>query len=694
MKAFLNWRLRTKMTVLVMGACCVALVCASAIFVQYEKESTKDNILQELSSLARIVANNSSAAVLFDSPSDAEGILRALSAQPSIQLGQIHTSDGRLFAQYIGDTAGMSIQALKPAPEGQTFHANHVHLWKPIMVDGDTLGVVHLLADLNEIDENIAAIVRTTGIAIFFSLLLSLVFSAQIQRIIVRPIIELADLTEQVSTENDYSLRAAGHGEDEVGTLVNQFNTMMTRIQLTSRALQDAHDHLEQRVQERTEELEEKIRERKQREIELRDSKARLHEEKEERGRLAVAIEQSPEGIFIAEANGAIQYVNSAFERVFEISREAALYRNAAILQSDEHDEEFYEDLWSTIRSGRVWSNLLRRRTRDGSLQILEATISPIRDDHGRITNFVAVYRDVTGEVELENRLRQAQKLEAVGSLAAGIAHEINTPIQFIGDNLQFMKTSFDEVLSLLTAAERLAGQSPGEGSSDATAHYHNLVQSVDIDFLREEIPRAIDQAQDGVQRVSTIVQAMKRFSYPDQGDKMAAANLNDALTNTLTVARNELKYVSDVVTDLQPDLPMVACLPGKLNQVFLNMLINAAHAIAEVVDDHGGEKGTITVRSRQDGDDVVIEIADTGKGVPPEIRDRIFDPFFTTKDVGRGTGQGLAIARSVIVDEHGGHLDFETEPGKGTRFFIRLPIEQRAGETQTTPTASPLEVQ
>ncbi|MBD3299060.1 MAG: HAMP domain-containing protein, partial [candidate division Zixibacteria bacterium] len=307
MRTFRNWRLRTKMTVLVIGACCIALVCASVIFVQYESESTKDGILQELSLLARIIADNSSAAVLFDSPSDAEGILSALSAEPSIRLGEIHTSDGRLFAQYIGDTVGMSIHALMPAPKGRTFHAGHVHLWKPIVVDGDSLGVVHLLADLHEIDEHIAAIARTTGIAIFISLLLSLVFSAQIQRIIVRPIVELADLTEQVSSENDYSLRAAEHGEDEVGILVNQFNTMMTRIQLTSRALQDAHDHLERRVRERTEELEQEIAERKQREVELRDSKARLHEEKEERGRLAVAIEQSPEGIFIAEANGAIQ---------------------------------------------------------------------------------------------------------------------------------------------------------------------------------------------------------------------------------------------------------------------------------------------------------------------------------------------------------------------------------------------------
>ncbi len=694
MRAFRDWSLRTKMTVLVVGTCCIALVCASVVFIQYESESTKRQMVQELSTMARIVADNSSAAVLFNSPADARGILNALSAKPDVLLGEVYTSDGRLFAHYVGDTVGMNLHRLIPSPEGHISHEDHVHVWEPITVDGDSLGIVHLLAGLDALDEHIANIARTTGIAVFMSLLLSLVFSAQIQRIIVRPILELADLAERVSTENDYSVRATEYGKDEVGVLVNQFNTMLTRIQLTSRALQDAHDHLELRVQERTQDLETEIGERKQREIELRNSRALLQEEKEERHKLAVAIEQSPEAIVIAASNGAIEYINPAFERIFGMARDAVLYKNMMLLCSDEHDDANYDNIWQTIRDDHVWSGTLRRRTGSDQLQILEATISPIRNDQGLITNVAAVYRDVTSEIELENRLRQSQKLEAVGSLAAGIAHEINTPIQFIGDNLQFMKTSFDDVLTLLQAAQEMADHITGESSSDVATLYHNLAQSVDIEFLRDEVPHAIGQTQDGVQRVSSIVQAMKQFSHPDQGDNMTATNLNDALTNTLTVARNELKYVSDVVTELQPDLPMVACHPGELNQVFLNILINAAHAIGEVVGDQKGGKGTITVRSRRDGDDVVIEIADTGKGVPPDIRDRIFDPFFTTKGVGRGTGQGLAIARSIIVDKHGGALHFETELGQGTTFYIRLPIELGACETQSTPKATPLEVQ
>jgi len=246
-----------------------------------------------------------------------------------------------------------------------------------------------------------------------------------------------------------------------------------------------------------------------------------------------------------------------------------------------------------------------------------------------------------------------------VGRLAAGIAHEINTPIQYVGDNLEFL----GEAIGVFR--ERIEGGGSGGGVSDD-----------DVSFYLEESPKAISQAREGVARVAGIVRAMKAFSHPGSGEK-TLGNLNQDLLNTITVSRNEWKYVADLKTELDDNLPPVPCYPGELNQVYLNLIVNAAHAIGDKVDREKGEKGLITVATRLDGDWVEIRISDTGTGIPESVRERVFDPFFTTKEVGKGTGQGLAIARDVIVNKHGGTITFETEEGKGTTFIIRLPLKE-----------------
>jgi two-component system, NtrC family, sensor kinase len=266
---------------------------------------------------------------------------------------------------------------------------------------------------------------------------------------------------------------------------------------------------------------------------------------------------------------------------------------------------------------------------------------------------------DVTEQVVLEAQLQQAQKLESIGQLAAGVAHEINTPTQFVGDNLRFLKDALGEVVPALAAAASAAGAGKGD----------------DLAYLRDEIPRAIDQSLEGISRVATIVQAMKAFSHPDLGEK-SLVDLNAAITTTLTVARNEYKYVATVETDLDPALPMVDCIPGEINQTILNLVVNAAHAIAE-----RGERapGLIRIVTRGDGEAVEIRISDTGAGIPVALRPRLFSPFFTTKPVGKGTGQGLFIAHNVIVRRHGGSIACDSEVGRGTVFTIRLPLRAPA---------------
>ena len=410
------------------------------------------------------------------------------------------------------------------------------------------------------------------------------------------------------------------------------------------------------------------------RELAIMRDITRARQEELEHRRLVAAVEQSDEIVMITDVDGRIQYVNPAFERTTGYPRAEALGRTPAILRSGQHSDEFYRDLWSTISNGETWEGRFINRRKDGSLYHEDATISCVRNDLGRITNFVAVKRDVTKLVQLETDLLQAQKLESIGRLAAGIAHEINTPSQYVGDNVRFLQESFEDLAGVLGAASAIVERSAaGEEVQDSVTSLAEEMEKADVDYLLEEIPAAISQSLEGLGRVSQIVGAMKTFSHPG-ADEMTPIDLNRAIESTTTVSRNEWKYVADLELELDPDLPPVPCLPNEFNQVVLNMVVNAAHAI-EAKERAEGEKGRIIVRTAVDGDHAVVQIQDTGSGIPESVRDRIFDPFFTTKDVGKGTGQGLSIARDIIVEKHEGTISVETEVGVGTTFTIRLPL-------------------
>lgn len=292
----------------------------------------------------------------------------------------------------------------------------------------------------------------------------------------------------------------------------------------------------------------------------------------------------------------------------------------------------------------------------------------------GQTTGFVITGADVTEVRALELELRQAQRLEAVGQLAAGIAHEMNTPIQYVSDNLRFLQEAFQTRQTVLGAYERLRSAAlAGDPLHELLAQLSMALDGADMDYLSAEVPKAFAQSLDGVERVATIVRAMKEFAHPGRKEK-AAADLNRALSNALIVARNEIKYVADVETDLG-ELPPVVCHLADMNQVFLNLLINAAHAIREVVQ-KTDKRGKITVRTRVENKRAVIGISDTGCGIPASIQAKVFDPFFTTKPVGQGTGQGLSIARSIVVEKHGGTLTFEPNGTQGTKFLVALPLD------------------
>lgn len=296
--------------------------------------------------------------------------------------------------------------------------------------------------------------------------------------------------------------------------------------------------------------------------------------------------------------------------------------------------------------------------------------------ENGPSSAAVVLFEDVTEKLVMEQDLNQAQKLEAIGQLAAGIAHEINTPVQYIGDNLRFLNEGFHDLERICRQYEQLLHTvKAGSPTDQQVSALEKTLNDADIDYILDELPKTVEQSLEGVNRVGAIVRAMREFSHPGSEEKVPV-DINHALENTLTVSRNEWKYVADSQTRFAPDLPLLKCLPGEINQVFLNLIINAAHAISEANDGGRKGKGTITLATSISDDGwMEIRIADNGSGIPEAVRNRIFDPFFTTKKIGKGTGQGLAIARSVVVDKHQGRLRFETEVGRGTTFIIQLPL-------------------
>ncbi|GAB6164505.1 hypothetical protein JCM19992_05050 [Thermostilla marina] len=336
----------------------------------------------------------------------------------------------------------------------------------------------------------------------------------------------------------------------------------------------------------------------------------------------------------------------------------------------------------SVVASNPLDNHLFWRK--NGTHFPVTFTSRPMHDGE-HLAGRVVTFTDVSERRQLEAQLRQAQKLESIGQLAAGIAHEINTPTQYIGDNIRFIQDSFHDLESLLQLCRGLAESDSETPSPDVLDAIRRAAEEADLDYLLEEIPSAISQSLEGVARVGKIVRSMKEFSHPG-GDEKQAVDLNRALENTITVSRNEWKYVAELKTDLAEDLPPVQCLAGEINQVFLNLIVNAAHAIGDKLGESPKEKGTITVTSRRVEGAVEIRIADTGTGIPPENLEKIFDPFFTTKPVGKGTGQGLAIARNIIVNKHGGSIDVESTPGEGTTFIVRLPLDSEEASTGPKP--------
>ncbi|HTZ96936.1 MAG TPA: PAS domain S-box protein [Terriglobales bacterium] len=386
-------------------------------------------------------------------------------------------------------------------------------------------------------------------------------------------------------------------------------------------------------------------------------------------------INSVPSLLIGTDARGGIRRWNLAAANLFDLSGEEVRGRSLKNcgIQWLGADIEQEIDSWLDMEESSRHINLPFEK--EGKRHFLGVAIHRVNFADDKNLGFLITGADITERRNLEEQLRQAQKLEAIGQLAAGIAHEINTPTQYVGDNITFLKQSWSAISQLARLAQSLEREyATGAFPADVASGLRDCVKRADLDYLLNEIPKAIDQSMEGVQRVAKIVRAMKEFSHPEAEEK-TALDINRAIETTITVAHHEWKYVADVETHFDPQLPLVHCLAGEFNQVILNLLINAAYAVRQVIGNDSGNKGKIVISTRGDQHWVEISIQDTGCGIPEESQSRIFEPFFTTKPVGQGSGQGLALAHATIVRKHGGRIWFETAPGKGTTFFVSLPV-------------------
>ncbi len=454
--------------------------------------------------------------------------------------------------------------------------------------------------------------------------------------------------------------------------------------QRAEKELRQHRDHLEELIRERTAELLAKnaelaadIAQRKQVEQALLETSNYLNK----------LLDCANAPIMVWDPQLRITRFNCAFEELTGRSTNEVLGRDLAVLFPSEHLSECLDQV-RRATAGERWKAVeIPIQHVAGTVRVLLCNSACLYESDGKtVTSIIAHGQDITERKRLEAESLQHQKLESVGQLAAGIAHEINTPTQFVGDNIHFLSDAFTDLLKLIESLDQLDSAARElDLKPELLDDIANARTEADFEFLREEIPKAIAHSLDGIRRVSKIVNAMKSFSHPDVAEK-TITDLNRAIETTATVARNEWKYVAEMKLELDPTLPLVPCFPGEINQVILNLIVNAAHAIAEKHGSVPAETGTITISTEVDGDMVEIRVSDTGTGISDEHRERMFTPFFTTKAVGKGTGQGLAMAYNVIHGKHGGTISFESEVGVGTTFIIRLPIadaeaSNRSGE-------------
>jgi PAS domain S-box-containing protein len=504
------------------------------------------------------------------------------------------------------------------------------------------------------------------------SLLFTVAAFLLIDRNIISRITALSKSVLNLRVKGTLADRVQADGNDEIGSLASEINQMLQTLEASDQDLRLYKDELEKLVEDRTEKYTQANLDLK-REIEEREQgQQALLAAYNENQMIISSISSIMVGV---DDNHKVTLWNNVATRLLGVNKNDAIGKDFFSLAIAWDWTQLASDVDKcTGQTVQVRMNDILLGLPDQNKRILGITLSPLILKDRERPGFLLIGSDITERRRLEEKLDRSSKLEAIGQLAAGVAHEINTPTQLIGSNLRFLGQQIEPVLTLIDKAYALNEDvKNGIATPDAAYQLEEAALAAHINFFRQESPKAIEQSLVGIERITHIVSAMRFFSHPGSETK-EIANLNRIIESALSLSRNEWKNLADIQLDLDPDLPALECLPIDLSQVVLNLVINAVHAIQDVSAEREDYSGQITISSRKVDDLLEMRIIDNGIGIPKEIRNKIFDLFFTTKDVGRGTGQGLAIAYNVVVKKHGGSIEFESEVGKGTTFMIRLP--------------------
>ena len=651
-------KLAHRLTGLVTATSVVSILVPCVVIALLDGSVRQTNFVQSASVLVDGVAAINAAAVTFsDRQAAVESLATLAAVEGRVTRAALFLQSGEALATY-GRTSGAALSLAEFQNPDRDTRANHLVqddrllVSSVVRVQGEDVGT--LLVEFSRTSFNRqTAIMRSSLLAaVLLSAVIAWVVGWRLQRFISGPIGRLAAVTRVVSADPGSAIRAIRETDDEIGELVNGFNGMLDHIQARDADLAEQRRGLEAAVSARTSEL-----------VASADRFKRIVESthaipwEADATSLTVAYIAPQAFTLFGCDSAAFVGTRRLWDMVHERDRErvgAELAELGAQVDGSGRDIEFHVET-------------------PGRRSIDVRTVASVHESPAGDKVLRGIIVDVTDERRLERELQQAQKLESVGRLASGVAHEINTPVQFVSDSVHFVRDATTDIAKLVASyRDAIASVAAGGPPAQAAEAAAQAETDADLDYLLENMPAALDRALDGLSRVAVIVRSMKDFAHPDQ-TAMADVDLNRGIESTLVIANNEYKYVADVETSFGA-LPTVRCHAGEINQVVLNIVVNAAHAIGDQVRGTG-EKGRIAIATFLDGDDAVVTITDTGGGIPESVQDRIFDPFFTTKEVGKGTGQGLAMARSIVVEKHDGRLDFETEAGVGTTFTIRLPI-------------------
>jgi len=646
------YSIRNRITELVLLTCGAAVLVSCSVFAVYDIVSTRKGLAQDVKLVAQITGSNSTAALSFDDPQSASEVLASLRAQPHIVEACIYRADGTVFAKYVRDgSAGAFVPPPVSSPSLKYVSA-FLEIFQEIQLQGDVVGTIYVKSDLLEVSARMVHFAWMILGVLLLSLLVVYLSAVRLQRLISEPILDLARTTFSVSTRKDFSLRVTKRNNDEIGFLFDRFNEMLGQIQERDLALQQAREGLEQRVSERTLDLKREIVHKTIAQEKLKQSIKELQD-------LEFALDQHAI-VARTDARGLITFANDKFCSVSKYSREELLGQDHRMLNSSYHGQEFFADLWKTIKSGAVWKGEIRNRAKDGSLYWVDTTIVPFCDVSGQPKQYIVIRIDISRLKRVQEELQAAKDTaenanRAKSEFLANMSHEIRTPMNGI---IGMTELALD---TELTAEQReYLGMVKGCAASLLT-----LINDI-LDFSKIEAGKLdLDMGEFSLRQ--SVGETLKALGFRAQQKDLELA----------------WRVAAEVPDWLVGDV-------GRLRQVIVNLVGNAVKFT---------ESGEVVVEVAKDAapseTDIVLHVAvrDTGIGIHKEKQEMIFGAFAqadssTTRKYG-GTGLGLAITKR-LVDLMGGTLWVESRAGSGSTFHftVRLKVAQaRAATANPNPT-------